>query len=205
MARIAIIAFDAFNDIDVFLHWDLLGRVATVVPEMNGNWSVRLLGTRSTHVSALGLPIPMHGTIDEAREADAVIHASGKATRTLMRDRAYIDRLGLDPSRQLVGSQCSGALILGASGLLKNLTATTYPTTARYLAEFGATVVPEAFVAHDRIATAAGCLAGVELDRWIIGKLASPKVAQASIDSASPIGAGLDMPPLRDMALATPR
>lgn len=193
MTTLAIIAFDGFTDIDVFLHWDLLNRPRLEAPERAGNWKVRLLGSAARHRSAAGLDIEMQGQIDEAGEADAVLHASGPATRRLAEDRAYLDRLALDPERQLVASQCSGALILAASGLLRGKTATTYPTAAAQLARYGATVVAEPFVAHERIATAAGCLAGVELDRWLLGKLIGPEIAAACIASASPIGQGLEM------------
>ena len=191
MTTIAIVAFDGFTDIDVFLHWDLLNRPRTMFGHRPEEWQVRLLGTADRHCSAAGLEIAMHGPIDEASQADAVIHTSGPITRTLMKDAAYLQRLALDPAHQLVGSQCSGALILGASGLLKGKRATTYPTAKAHLEGFGAEVVPEDFVAHDRIATAAGCLAGVRLDNWLISKLAGAELAQACIGSASPIGRGL--------------
>ena len=154
-------------------------------------WRVRLLGTADTHVSAAGLAVPMHGRIDESRSAAAIIHASRKPTRQLMRDAGYLERLVLDPGRQLVASQCSGALILGASGVLKGCTATTYPTARAHLEAFGVEVVPEPFVAHERVATAAGCLAGIDLDRWIITKLLDARIADACFDSVSPIGEGL--------------
>ncbi len=188
MATLAIIAFDGFTDIDVFLHWDLLNRPRLDLSEPVADWQVRLLGTASRHRSRSGLEIELHGSIDEARDADAVIHTSGPATRRLAEDRGYLDRLALDPVRQLVASQCSGALILGAAGLLRGRTATTYPTAVAQLEGYGAQVVAEAFVAHERIATAASCLAGVELDRWLMTKLAGPEVAEACIASASPLG-----------------
>ena len=193
MTTLAIILFDGFTDIDVFLHWDLLNRPRLELAEPVADWQVRLLGTAPRHRARTGLEIEMHGTVDEARDADAVIHASGPATRRLAEDRSYLDRLALEPARQLVASQCSGALILGGAGLLAGKTATTVPGAAAQLEGYGARVVAEAFVAHERIATAASCLAGVELDRWLITKLAGDEVAEACIASASPIGKGLEM------------
>lgn len=190
MTTLAIVTFDGFTDIDVFLHWDLLNRPRLELSEPVAEWQVRLLGTALRHRSRAGLEIEMHGSIEEARDADAVIHTSGPATRRLVEDRSYLDRLALDPARQLVASQCSGALILGAAGLLKGKTATTVPGAAAQLEGYGARVVAEAFVAHERIATAASCLAGVALDRWLITKLAGREVAEACIASASPIGRG---------------
>lgn len=117
-------------------------------------------------------------------------------TRVLMKDAGYLKTLALDPSRQLVGSQCSGALVLAASGLLTGRKATTYPTAVDQLREFGAEPIEEPFVLHDdaNIATAAGCLAGTELSRWILTRLINARVAEKCITSASAIGNGLDFP-----------
>ena len=90
MPSVAIIAFDGVTDIDVFLHWDLLNRPTTTFATPDRPWSVRLLGTAGSHVTAAGLRIDMHGTVDEARQTDAVVHASGPATRDLMRDAGYL-------------------------------------------------------------------------------------------------------------------
>lgn len=192
MTTIAIVAFDGATDIDVFLHWDFLNRPATMFPEPGRDWRVRILGTEPVHTTMAGLEVAIHGTIDEARDADAVVHASGPLTRTFMSDADYLARLGLDPARQLVGSQCSGSLILAASGLLGGLAATTYPTARAHLESFGARFVPEPFVAHERIATAAGCLAGVALDRWLLTKLLDAATAERCIASGEAWGQGIE-------------
>jgi putative intracellular protease/amidase len=183
--RVAIVVFDGFTDLDVFLPWDLLNR-----PRAPG-WEVRLLGTRASHVSKAGLVTPMHGKIDEARDAAAVLFASGPETRQIAGDAAYLARLGLDPSRQWIGSMCSGALILAALGFLRGRTATTYPTARRELEAYGVTVVEQAFVAHDRVATAAGCLAGQFLAGWVIEGLLGAEARRRAALSVQPVGAGM--------------
>ena len=47
--KIAIVCFDNFTDIDVFLPWDLLNRVRLVGGI--SDWDVQLLGTEETHIS----------------------------------------------------------------------------------------------------------------------------------------------------------
>ena len=56
----------------------------------------------------------------------------------------------------------------------------------------GAKFVDKPFVAHDRIATAAGCLAGIELDRWLITKLIDAETAEKCINSGSAWGQGVE-------------
>ena len=119
---IAIIAFERFTDVDVFLPWDLLNRVA------EDDWNVRILG-KSDHVtSSVGLTIPTHGSLSEANRADAVVFASGKGIDTAIAEAGFISAFDLDDGRQLIGSMCAGAPILGELGLLDGPWATTYPT-----------------------------------------------------------------------------
>jgi transcriptional regulator GlxA family with amidase domain len=181
--NITIVTFDEFTDLDVFLPWDLLNRVRE--PE----WSVRLLGEKREHRSVSGLVIPMHGHIEEANAADVVLFASGPATRRKYIDRDYLRIFELDPSKQMIGSMCSGALILGGLGLLTGKEATTYPTAKALLADLGVTVVDRPFVQVGNIATAAGCLAGVDLSSWVLEAKAGPKVRDAVIESVQPVRA----------------
>ncbi|HJW33447.1 MAG TPA: DJ-1/PfpI family protein [Holophagaceae bacterium] len=183
--KIVLIAFDQFTDIDVHLPWDLLNRVK------RPDWTVRILADAPRVTSRTGLGLEVHGDLTEAREADAVIVTSGDRTRALSKDAAFLERLELDPSRQLIGSMCSGALILGAKGLLTGLTATTYPTAWKELEAFGAKAVQEPFVPHGRIATAAGCLAAQDMAGWIIETLTDRRTRELALKSVQPVGRGL--------------
>ncbi len=187
MKKATIIAFDKFTDVDVFLPWDLLNRIRF----RDKDFSVRILGTASQHRSVCGINLDMQGMIEEANEADLVFFASGPGARALYKDEAYLSRFSLDPNRQLICSMCSGALLIGALGLLNGLSATTYPTTVTLLRELGVTVVEDQhLVTHDNIATAAGCLAAVDLMGWAIEKLYDQQVKQEVIASVLPVGQG---------------
>jgi transcriptional regulator GlxA family with amidase domain len=187
MKKIVIVAFEKFTDIDVHLPWDLFNRVKFIDP----TWSVRIVGTEKIHTSVTGLPLQVHGTIDECAEADVVFFGSGPGTRKLMKDKEYLDRLNLDPSRQIICSMCSGALILAALGLLEGITATTYPTAVEELKSMGVTVEDKALVVHGNVATAAGCLAALDLVGWIVGRLLGEVAKEEILASVQPVGKGL--------------
>ncbi len=191
---VAIVTFDDFTDIDVFLPWDLLSRV-----ERPG-WRVRLLGEGERATSKAGLAIPLHGPLQEAAEADAVIVASGPGAHERYRDPRFLAALRLEADRQLVGAMCSGALILGAKGLLQGKRATTYPTSKDLLEEFGVEVVERPFVAEGRVATAAGCLAAQDLCGWIIEDLVGADERARVLASVQPVGAGLFFEPSGEAA-----
>jgi len=183
--KISIIAFDDFTDIDVFFMWDLLNRVN------HPDWKVQILGDQCCHTSSTGLRLHTHGRLEEANTSDAVLFASGKGTRRKINDEPFLSAFNLDSSRQLIGSMCSGALILAALGLLEGKRATTYPTSKRLLESMYVTVVEEPFVREGNVATAAGCLAAQYLVGWVIEELIGKTERDAALKSIQPVGEGL--------------
>lgn len=183
--KTSIIIFDKFTDIDLWLMWDLFNRV-----RIEG-WEVKILGENESHVSSTGIVTRTHGRIEDADWSDAVLFVSGFGTRERIADPTWLDRFQLDPERQVIGSICSGSLILAKLGLLEGKTATTYPTTKTALEELGVEVVEKPFIAHGNVATAGGCLAQQYLVGWVIEKLADAEWKDVVIRSIQPVGEGL--------------
>ena len=185
--KAVIVAFDRFTDVDVFLPWDLLNRVRF----RDKDFSVRIVGPSTTHRSVCGLELPMHADLEECNIADLVYFSSGPGTREFIKNDALLKRFRLDPDNQIICSMCSGALILAALGILKGISATTYPTAVKELKGFGIEVeTAKHLVTHGNIGTAAGCLAAVDLMGWAIEKMYDPKVRQDVIASVLPVGQG---------------
>ncbi len=123
-----------------------------------------------------------------AREAEAVIVGSGRYTRDLVRDSALMEELRLDPSRQIIGAQCSGALVLAKLGLLGDVPACTDSITKPWVEEAGVTVLDQPFVAHGNVATAGGCLGSHYLAAWVIARLAGWSLAESVVQYIAPVG-----------------
>lgn len=185
MSKITVIIFDKFTDLDLWLMWDLLNRVKIE------NWEVKILGEKEIHVSATNIEVKTSGKIEEANIADAVLFISGQGTRDRIADENWLGKLKLNPKKQLIGSICSGSLILAKLGLLKDKTATTYPISKAVLESFGVEVVEKPFVANGNVATAGGCLAQQYLIHWVIEKLADKDWADLVIKAVQPVGEGL--------------
>jgi putative intracellular protease/amidase len=183
--KIAIVIFDKFTDVDLWLMWDLLNRVQIE------NWKVSILGEKNAHVSATGIEVKTHGSVEEANNADAVLFVSGQGTRAKMIDRDWLSRFRLNSEKQFIGSICSGALILAALNLLNGKTATTYPTSKTTLESFGVETVEKPFVANGNVATAGGCLAQQYLVGWVIENLADAEWKTLILKSIQPVGEGL--------------
>lgn len=181
--KISIVTFDDFTDLDLFILWDLLNRVE------RPDWGVKLLGDKESHVSSTGIEIKMHGRLDEADASDAVIFCSGRGTRKKMSDESFLSSFSLDEGRQLIGAIDSGALLLGALGLLKGKRATSYPSPEikGALEATGAVVTWETFVRDGNVATAARCLAGRYLAGWVIESLAGSEESAKALASVAPL------------------
>ncbi|WP_415860923.1 DJ-1/PfpI family protein [Burkholderia ubonensis] len=165
MKHIALVAFDQFTDIDLFLMWDILGR-------NRDDWQVRIVGNHDVLRSAHGLPVNPHGTLADANDADVVLFASGReGVPAAIADSAFIDAFRLDPDRQLIGSICAGAFILAKLGLLPERRASTHPDASAALRASGVEPDERPFMSTGNVATAGGCLAALYLVGWAVERL----------------------------------
>jgi transcriptional regulator GlxA family with amidase domain len=185
--RIAIVTFDGFNELDSFIALGLLNRLGAE------GWKAEI-ASPSAHVTSMnGVTVQAQRPLEFANEADAVIFGSGIYTRAIAADYgrrgALLDRLQLDPIRQLIGAQCSGALLLARLGLLADMPACTDLTTKPWLIEAGVRVQEEtAFHARGPVATAGGCLAAQYLAAWMMVRGAGFDAAAKALHYAAPVG-----------------
>lgn len=76
-------------------------------------------------------------------------------------------------------SVCTGALALGAAGILDGRRATTHWASLGRLADHGARPVSERVVFDGDVVTAAGVSAGIDMALALAARVAGPEVAQA--------------------------
>ena len=117
-----------------------------------------------------------------------VLFGSGIYTRAIAENAALMDRLTLDPLRQLIGAQCSGTLLLARLGLIGNMPACTDLTTKPWVVEAGVRVVDEPFHARGPVATAGGCLASQYLATWVMLRRAGRQAAEQALHYVAPVG-----------------
>ncbi|MFC0398820.1 DJ-1/PfpI family protein [Paraburkholderia rhizosphaerae] len=180
--RIAILTFDGFNELDSLIASGILNRVT------KPGWSVSIACPTHEARSMNGVVLKAQATLEDASRADAVIIGSGRLTREVVADPALMARLKLDPTRQLLGAQCSGTLVLAKLGLLQDVPACTDLTTRPWVEEAGVQVVNQPFVANGNVATAGGCLASQYLAVWVIARLEGIEAARSAIHYVAPVG-----------------
>jgi transcriptional regulator GlxA family with amidase domain len=180
--HIAILTFEGYNELDSLIALGVLNRVRKT------DWRVSIASPSPRVRSMNGVVIESHVSLDEASAADAVIVGSGRQTREVVADQAVMARLQLDPSRQLLGAQCSGALVLARLGLLAGIPACTDTTTKPWVQEAGVEVLDQPFFAKDNVATAGGCLSSAYLAAWMIARLEDVEAAISALHYVAPVG-----------------
>ncbi|MEO8079805.1 MAG: AraC family transcriptional regulator [Caldimonas sp.] len=184
--RVALVTFDGFNEIDSFVALGLVNHLSA------HGWKAEIAGPAARLTSMNGVTIEAQQPLEFANEADAVLFGSGLYTRAIAADvgrtGSMLDRLQLDPVRQLIGAQCSGTLLLARLGLLGDVPACTDETTRPWLMEAGVRVETSAFHARGPIATAGGCLASQYLAAWLMVRGAGVELASAALRRAAPVG-----------------
>ncbi|MET0519508.1 MAG: DJ-1/PfpI family protein [Burkholderiaceae bacterium] len=180
--QIAILTFDGFNELDSFIALGLLNRLR---PQ---GFAAELCGPGSAVTSMNGVTVQLQRSLEWANEADVVLFGSGIYTRAIAANSALLDRLQLDPVRQLIGAQCSGTLLMARLGLLGDHPACTDLTTKPWVVEAGVRVLDEPFHAQGPIATAGGCLAAQYLATWVMLKKAGEAAAREALHYVAPVG-----------------
>lgn len=180
--QIAVLTFDGFNELDSFIAAAILNRMKP------HGWAAHITSPTGQVTSMNGVTIQRQKPLEFAAEADAVLIGSGTGTRDIVADAGLLSRINLDPSRQLVGAQCSGTLLLARLGLVGDLPACTDLTTRPRVIEAGVKVIDAPFIAHGNVATAGGCLASQYLATWMIARGASMRDAEDAMHYVAPVG-----------------
>ena len=180
--KIAIVTFAGFNEIDSIVAAHILNRVH------KPGWKAEITAPTATVSSMNGITLTAQQPLEFVAEADAVIFGSGRQTRQVIADDALMARLKLNPERQLIASQCSGALILARLGLLDGVPVCTDWKTRPTVEATGVRVLNEPFYAQGNIASAGGCLASHYLAVWMIWRALGKDAALNALSYVLPVG-----------------
>ncbi len=180
--HIAILTFEGYNEIDSLIALGVLNRIS------KPGWQVSIASPSPRVRSMNGVVIESHVSLDEASAADAVIVGSGRRTREVVEDHALMAQLRLDPTRQLLGAQCSGTLVLAKLGLLDGVPACTDLVSKPWVQAAGVEVLDQPLFAKGNVATAGGCLSSAYLAAWMIARLEGVEAATDALHYVAPVG-----------------
>jgi transcriptional regulator GlxA family with amidase domain len=126
------------------------------------------------------LAIAANKTFAEVPHPFAVFVPGGSAptVRALMNDVLLGYLRSTAQTAEIVGSICTGAILLAGAGLLEGRRATTHWSFHRVLDRMGASYVPERWVEDGKFITAAGVSAGIDMALHVVGRLGGEAVAR---------------------------
>ena len=186
---VGLVLFDGLTQLDLTGPYEVLARM----PDTR----VHLVAASSEPVrSEWGLVIVPDTTFDDAPPIDVLCVPGGWSVNAHLTDDALLEFLRTRGERaRYVTSVCSGALLLGAAGLLQGYRATTHWLSLDLLPLFGAEAVDARVVRdRDRI-TGAGVTAGIDFGLALAAELFGVSVAQRiqlaiEYDPAPPFDSG---------------
>jgi cyclohexyl-isocyanide hydratase len=171
--RFGLLLFPRVTQLDMTGPFEVLSRIP-------GGKVHLLWKTRDAVTSDTGLAMLPDMTFAECPQLDVIVVPGGPGVAALMEDDQVLDFLRAQAAgARFVTSVCTGALVLGAAGLLKGKRATTHWASHDFLAALGAVPEHARVVRDGRIVTGGGVTAGIDFALSLAAELASPEVAQA--------------------------
>lgn len=179
--RFGILVFPNVQQLDLTGPYEVMATVKGAEVELI--WKDRNPVTSSTRLS-----LTPTATFDDCPPVDVLCIPGGGGVNALLEDGAVLEFVSERAAQaRYITSVCSGALVLGAAGLLKGKRATTHWYAHDFLVEFGAIPVDARIVEDGKLITAGGVTAGIDFGLALVARLLSPaeaEIVQLSLEYA---------------------
>jgi cyclohexyl-isocyanide hydratase len=168
--KAALVVFDGMTMLDFIGFYDVVTRLPRmgIMPEFA--WNVCALTPQVSDERGLRLVADRVGETLEGY--DLLYVPGGLGTRSLQHDPAFVEWLRSADNAELKVSVCTGALLLGAAGFLRGLTATTHPSALKGLEPYCAKVVRDRIVDQGAVVTGGGVSTSIDLGLHLVVRLA---------------------------------
>ena len=186
---IGFLLFPRLTQLDLTGPWEFLSRVPDARAQLV--WK-----TREPVASDTGLTIAPTASFADCPRLDVLCVPGGPGINALLNDAAVVSFVRRQGSEaRYVTSVCTGALLLGAAGLLQGYKAATHWAAMEFLPAFGAIPVEQRVCVDRNRITGGGVTAGIDFGLALVAELAGPDAAQQmqlglEYDPAPPFSAG---------------
>ncbi len=172
--QIVFVLFDRITALDAVGPYEVLQRL----PGAEVMFAAKAAGEYRTDTRNLALVADAR--LSDVSRPDVLVVPGGFGTRDLLHDEELLDWIrAVHAHTTWTTSVCTGALVLGAAGLLRSIEATTHWRELETLRGFGAVPSTRRVVQAGKIVTAAGVSAGIDMALVLAARIAGDKVAQA--------------------------
>ena len=172
LLNVGILVFPELDQLDFTGPFEVLARM----PESK----LHLLWKTTAPIKdMMGLVLQPTTAIRDAPQLDVLVVPGGYGQQALMEDEEILGFLRAQARHtKYVSSVCTGALVLGAAGLLKGYHATTHWTAVPLLKYLGATHVDERVVVDRDRVTCGGVTSGIDGALKLVALLRGEQAAQ---------------------------
>lgn len=187
--QIGFLLFPRLTQLDMTGPFEVLARL----PEADVHIAWK---TADPVISDVGLALVPTVTLADCPKLDLICVPGGPGVNALLDDAEVLEFIARQGGQaRYVTSVCTGALVLGAAGLLRGYRAATHWASMQFLEAFGAMPVRTRVCVDRNRITGGGVTAGIDFGLALAGELAGETTAQAiqlymEYDPAPPFGAG---------------
>ena len=172
--KVAIPLFQKMTALDAVGPYEVLWRLPDVTVQFVGPGVGPITSDRP-------LQLVVDTTYEQLPDPDIVLVPGGYHVGSMVTDEALLEWVkAADATSTWTTSVCTGALVLGAAGLLEGKNATTHWAVRDMLAQYGATYVAERVVTDGKVMTGAGVSAGIDMALTLAAELAGTEIAEAA-------------------------
>ena len=188
---IGVFVYDGFNNLDAMGPYQVLRQIS-------GAKTFLIAKQKGLVKNNSGVKVQVDTTIAEVKKLDIILIPGGAMETLLMtKDTAVLNWIQqIDKTSKYTTSVCTGAWILGATGLLQDKLATTnWYRAEEMLTNYGAKFVKKRYVQDGKYWTSAGVSAGIDMSLAIVNDLFGEKYTQGIMldleyDPQPPFNAG---------------
>lgn len=171
--RFGFLLFPRLTQLDLTGPYEVLARVPGAAVHL-------IWKTLEPVASDTGLRILPDAIFGDCPELDLLLVPGGSGVNEILGDSETLEFLRRTASRtRYLASVCTGALALGAAGLLRGRRAATHWMSRDFLEAFGAVVVAERVVVDGPFFSGGGVTAGIDIALRIVGELLGEPTAKA--------------------------
>ena len=174
--KLAYIIFNGITWLDFIGIYDPLSRLKSMNYLSDLSWDI--CSYSETAKDNFGLEIKPTKIKNSFADYDAIIIPGGHGTRQLQLDTGFIDWIKTSDKVRYKISICTGSLILGAAGFLKDKTATTNFLEYEALKLYCSKVSTDRIVEDGNTITAGAVSASIDLGLFLCNKWAGKDAAK---------------------------
>lgn len=174
--KIAFVLFNGVTFLDFVGFYDVIYRLNLFEPTKGTTWDI--CGLTEEVTDELGMKVKVNVLKPDLGGYDLVFIPGGMGTRKLKDDREFVDWIKTAEPAPYKVSVCTGSLIWGAAGFLKDKRVTTHPNVYELLEPYCKEVIRSRIVKDGNVITAGGVATSIDLGVYMIEKFAGAEAAE---------------------------